>query len=38
MWEPAKRLVDVAIKIHMETFDVHRQTAAYWVNSAMGRK
>jgi hypothetical protein len=36
MWEAAKRLVDAAIKTHMETFAVDRETAAYWINSAMG--
>ena len=36
MWETAKLLVDVAIKAHMQMHDVDRETAAYWINSAMG--
>jgi hypothetical protein len=36
MWETARRLVDVAVKTHMETFNIDRKTAAYWINSAMG--
>jgi hypothetical protein len=36
MWEAAERLVDEAIKSHMKMFDVDRQTAAYWINSATG--
>jgi hypothetical protein len=35
-WEAAKGLVDAAIKTHMETFDIDRETAAYWINGAMG--
>ena len=36
MWETAKLLVDAAIKAHMQIHDVDRETAAYWVNSALG--
>jgi hypothetical protein len=36
MWEAAKLLVDKAIRTHMETFGVDRETASYWINSAMG--
>jgi hypothetical protein len=36
MWETAKLLVDAAIKAHMQLHDVDRETAAYWVNSALG--
>ncbi len=35
MYEIAKQLVDTAIKAHMEMFDVDRETARYWVCSAM---
>jgi hypothetical protein len=33
MWETAKVLVDVAIKVHMERFGVDRETARYWIQS-----
>jgi hypothetical protein len=36
MWESAKLLVDAAIKAHMEKHGVDRETAAYWINSALG--
>jgi hypothetical protein len=36
MWETAKLLVDAAIKAHMQIHGVDRETAAYWVNSALG--
>jgi hypothetical protein len=36
MWESAKFLVDIAIKTHMEMYGVDRDTARYWINSAMG--
>jgi hypothetical protein len=36
LWETAKLLVDTAIKAHMEIHDVDRETAAYWINSALG--
>jgi hypothetical protein len=36
MWETAKLLVDTAIKAHMQIHDVDRETAAYWVNCALG--
>jgi hypothetical protein len=36
MWETAKLLVDAAIKAHMQIHDVDRETAAYWINSALG--
>jgi hypothetical protein len=35
MYETAKQLVDTAIKAHMQMFGVDRETASYWVNSAM---
>ena len=35
MWETAKLLVDVAIKAHMEIHGVDRETARYWVFSAV---
>jgi hypothetical protein len=34
MYEKAKRLVDTAIKAHMQMFGVDRETARYWVCSA----
>ena len=34
MYETAKQLVDTAIKAHMETFGVDRETATYWIRSA----
>lgn len=36
MWESAKLLVDAAVKAHMEMFGVDRETARYWINSALG--
>jgi hypothetical protein len=36
MWETAKLLVDAAIKAHMQLHDVDRETASYWINSALG--
>lgn len=36
MWESAKLLVDMAIKTHMQLHDVDRETASYWINSALG--
>jgi hypothetical protein len=35
MWESAKLLVDRAIKVHMQIHDVNRETARYWVVSAI---
>jgi hypothetical protein len=35
MYESAKLLVDIAIRAHMERFGIDRETARYWVNSAM---
>jgi hypothetical protein len=35
MYETAKLLLDTAIKAHMEMFGVDRETARYWVCSAM---
>jgi hypothetical protein len=35
MWESAKLLVGRAIKIHMQLHGVDRQTARYWVISAI---
>ena len=34
MYETAKQLVDIAIKTHMQMFEVDRETARYWVCSA----
>ena len=36
MWETAKLLVDAAIKAHTQMHDVDRETASYWINSALG--
>lgn len=36
MWESATSLVNIAIETHMQLHGVDRQTAAYWVNSALG--
>jgi len=36
MYETATQLVDIAIKAHMEKFGVDRETASYWIHSAMG--
>jgi hypothetical protein len=36
MWETAKTLANAAIEAHMAMHGVDRQTAAYWVNSALG--
>jgi len=35
MYETAKQLVDIAIKAHMHMHGVDRETARYWVCSAM---
>jgi hypothetical protein len=35
MYETAKQLVETAIKTHMQMFQVDRETARYWVCSAM---
>jgi len=35
MWEPAKLMVDTAIKAHMRMHGVDRETARYWLSSAM---
>jgi len=35
MYESAKQLVDIIIKTHMEKFGVDRETARYWIGSAM---
>jgi hypothetical protein len=34
MWNNAKLLVGIAIKAHMRTFGVDRETARYWILSA----
>ena len=34
MYESAKLLVDIAIKAHVQMFEVDRETARYWVSSA----
>lgn len=36
MWETAKQLVENAIQEHMQIHGVDRETAAYWVNCALG--
>ncbi len=35
MYETAKQLVDTAVKAHMQMNGVDRETARYWVCSAM---
>jgi hypothetical protein len=35
MWETAKILVDIAIQAYMQMHGVDRETARYWVSSAM---
>jgi hypothetical protein len=35
MYETAKLLVDTAIKAHIQMFGIDRETARYWVSSAM---
>ena len=35
MYETAKLLVDTAIKAHMQIHGVDRETARYWISSAM---
>ncbi len=35
MYETAKLLVDSAIKAHMQMHSVDRETARYWISSAM---
>ena len=36
MYETAKQLVDIAIEAHMQKFGIDRETAEYWIHSAMG--
>jgi hypothetical protein len=36
MYETAKRLVDTAVKAHMQMFGIDRETARYWIKSALG--
>jgi hypothetical protein len=36
MYETAEQLVGIAIKAHMLKFGVDRETASYWIHSAMG--
>ena len=36
MYETAKQLVDDAIEAHMQKFGIDRETAEYWIHSAMG--
>jgi hypothetical protein len=36
MFETAEQLLDVAIKAHMWKFGVDRETASYWIHSAIG--
>jgi len=35
MYETAKHLVDAAVKAHMQMHGVDRETARYWISSAM---
>jgi hypothetical protein len=35
MYESARLLVDIAVKTHMQMHGVDRETARYWVSSAM---
>jgi hypothetical protein len=37
MLETGIQLVDIAIKAHMPTFRIDRETAQYWIHSAVGR-
>ena len=36
MYETAEHLVNIAIETHMQKFGVDRETASYWIHSAMG--
>jgi hypothetical protein len=36
MYETAKQLVDIAIEAHMQKFGIDRETAQYWICSAVG--
>jgi hypothetical protein len=36
MWESATTLVNAAVEAHMEMHGVDRETAVYWINSALG--
>jgi hypothetical protein len=36
MYETAAQLVDIAIEAHMQKFGIDRETAEYWIHSAMG--
>jgi hypothetical protein len=36
MYETAKQLVDIAIEAHAQKFGTDRETAEYWIHSAMG--
>jgi hypothetical protein len=36
MQETAQQLVEIAIQAHMLKFGIDRETAEYWIHSAMG--
>jgi hypothetical protein len=36
MFETATQLVDIAIEAQMQKFGIDRETASYWIHSAMG--
>jgi hypothetical protein len=36
MYETAKQLVDIAVEAHAQKFGIDRETAEYWIHSAMG--
>jgi hypothetical protein len=36
LYETAKQLVDIAIDAHVQKFGIDRETATYWIRSAMG--
>ena len=36
MFETAEQLVHIAIETHMQKFGIDRETAQYWIHSAMG--
>jgi hypothetical protein len=36
LFETAKQLVHIAIEAHAQKFGIDRETARYWVSSAMG--
>jgi hypothetical protein len=36
MYETAQQLMEIAIEAHMQKFGIDRETAEYWIHSAMG--